>query len=268
MLTLSTFDCRRLPCSALVPIGASAAAAGGRRTHQGRVGLGVRRPRERPGTRGARSGCLRSGYAADRPDGRVGITLNDDTRVSLGPGSEVRLDQFVYAPADGRVGLVLNIVRGLVAYVSGRIAKLSPDAVKLGTPNAIVGVRGTTPRAARDGMNRGRYSVVFAGCAAVIFRLQPAPGAHAGTSRRHDGGALLPDPDGGVVGKAVVSNASGAAELDTARASTRVTGNRAPGDVTSLGEAEARGALQGMCCPRCRPRRITSRSISSSSRMH
>ena len=78
------------------------------------------------------------------PDGRVGITLNDDTRVSLGPGSEARLDQFVYAPADGRVGLVLNIVRGLVAYVSGRIAKLSPDAVKLETPNAIVGVRGTT----------------------------------------------------------------------------------------------------------------------------
>ena len=77
-------------------------------------------------------------------DGRVGITLNDDTRVSLGPGSEARLDQFVYAPAEGRVGLVLNIVRGLVAYVSGRIAKLSPDAVKLETPNAIVGVRGTT----------------------------------------------------------------------------------------------------------------------------
>lgn len=77
-------------------------------------------------------------------DGRVGITLNDDTRVSLGPGSEARLDQFVYAPAEGRVSLVLNIVRGLVAYVSGRIAKLSPDAVKLETPNAIVGVRGTT----------------------------------------------------------------------------------------------------------------------------
>ena len=77
-------------------------------------------------------------------DGRVGITLNDDTRVSLGPGSEARLNQFVYAPAEGRVGLVLDIVRGVIAYVSGRIAKLSPDSVKLETPNAIVGVRGTT----------------------------------------------------------------------------------------------------------------------------
>jgi hypothetical protein len=78
------------------------------------------------------------------PDGRVGITLKDDTRVSLGPSSEVRLDRFVYAPGDGQLGFVLRMVRGVAAYVSGRIAKLSPDAVRLETPQAIVGVRGTS----------------------------------------------------------------------------------------------------------------------------
>jgi hypothetical protein len=78
------------------------------------------------------------------PDGRVGITLKDDTRVSLGPSSEVRLDRFVYAPGDGQLGFVLRMVRGVAAYVSGRIAKLSPDAIRLETPQAIVGVRGTT----------------------------------------------------------------------------------------------------------------------------
>jgi hypothetical protein len=77
-------------------------------------------------------------------DGRIGITLNDDTRVSLGPGSEVSLVRFAYAPADGQLGFVLKVVRGVAAYVSGRIAKLSPDAVRLETPGAIVGVRGTT----------------------------------------------------------------------------------------------------------------------------
>jgi hypothetical protein len=77
-------------------------------------------------------------------DGRLGITLNDDTRVSLGPGSEMRLDRFAFAPADGQLGLVLRVVRGLVAYVSGRIARLAPDAIRLETPAAIVGVRGTT----------------------------------------------------------------------------------------------------------------------------
>jgi hypothetical protein len=77
-------------------------------------------------------------------DGRLGLTLKDDTRLSLGPNSELRLDQFEFAPADGRFGLVIKFVRGVAAYVSGRIAKLSPDSVRLETPAAIVGVRGTT----------------------------------------------------------------------------------------------------------------------------
>jgi hypothetical protein len=56
----------------------------------------------------------------------------------------VHLNRFAYAPSEGRIGLALNVVRGVAAYVSGRIARLSPDAVKLETPGAIVGVRGTT----------------------------------------------------------------------------------------------------------------------------
>jgi hypothetical protein len=77
-------------------------------------------------------------------DGRLGITLIDDTRVSLGPGSEVRLNSFLFTPAEGRLGLVLNFVRGMAVYVSGKIAKLAPDSIRLETPGAIVGVRGTT----------------------------------------------------------------------------------------------------------------------------
>jgi len=76
-------------------------------------------------------------------DGRIGATLNDETRISLGPNSEVRLNRFVYSPADGRLGLALRIVRGIATYVSGRIAKLSPDSIRLETPEAIIGVRGT-----------------------------------------------------------------------------------------------------------------------------
>jgi hypothetical protein len=87
-------------------------------------------------------------YAADAlrtgTNGRIGVTLKDDTRISLGPSSEVRLERFNYASADGGLALVLKIVRGVTAYVSGRIAKLSPDSIRLETPAAIVGVRGTS----------------------------------------------------------------------------------------------------------------------------
>ena len=102
----------------------------------------VRDGREIPATPGQvvrEADVLRTG-----PDGRLGVTLNDDTRVSLGPSSEVRVDRFSYASADGGLRLVLKFVRGVAAYVSGRIAKISPDAIRLETPAAIVGVRGTT----------------------------------------------------------------------------------------------------------------------------
>jgi len=77
-------------------------------------------------------------------DGRLGVTLKDDTRVSLGPNSALRVDVVQYVPVEGKLALALKIVRGAAAYVSGRIAKLAPDAVRLETPAAIVGVRGTT----------------------------------------------------------------------------------------------------------------------------
>ena len=77
-------------------------------------------------------------------DGRLGVSLNDDTRISLGPDSEARLTRYRYAPSDGALALVLNFIRGAAVYTSGQIAKLSPDAVRLETPAAIVGVRGTT----------------------------------------------------------------------------------------------------------------------------
>jgi hypothetical protein len=76
-------------------------------------------------------------------DGQIGISLRDETRLALGPNTEIRLDQFLYSPGQGQLRLVLRVARGLVAYVSGKIAKLAPDAIRLETPSAILGVRGT-----------------------------------------------------------------------------------------------------------------------------
>jgi hypothetical protein len=85
------------------------------------------------------SDALRTGA-----DGAIGVTLQDDTRLSLGPSSEVQVDRYVFQPDDSALGMVLKFVRGVATYVSGRMAKLAPDAIRLETPAAIVGVRGTT----------------------------------------------------------------------------------------------------------------------------
>lgn len=101
--------------------------------------------------RGGRDISAQSGqsiYQGDElktgPDGSLGVTFSDDTRLSLGPKTIVNVTTYAYAPADNRLGLVLNVLRGAVAYVSGRLAKLAPDSVRLETPSAIVGVRGTS----------------------------------------------------------------------------------------------------------------------------
>lgn len=76
-------------------------------------------------------------------DGHVSLTLRDATRLSLGPGTEVQLTSFAYDPADSRLDLVVRLARGVLSYVSGRIAKLRPGAVRLETPTSVIGVRGT-----------------------------------------------------------------------------------------------------------------------------
>jgi len=76
-------------------------------------------------------------------DGRIGVTLRDETRLSFGPGTELELARFAYVPGEERFGLTLRLVRGTLSYVSGRIARLSPGSVQLETPTSVIAVRGT-----------------------------------------------------------------------------------------------------------------------------
>jgi hypothetical protein len=77
------------------------------------------------------------------PTGAMGVILRDDTILSLGPSTETRIEQFVFESAGQKPGMVVRVARGLIGYLSGRIAKLSPGAVRIETPVATLGVRGT-----------------------------------------------------------------------------------------------------------------------------
>ena len=76
-------------------------------------------------------------------DGSIGVVFQDDTLLSLGPDSFLVIDEFVYAPRQGKLSLVFRMVKGTAVYLSGLIAKLAPDSVRFVTPSASVGVRGT-----------------------------------------------------------------------------------------------------------------------------
>ena len=73
----------------------------------------------------------------------LGVTMKDNTVMSFGPDTEMTVDEYLYAPAQGQLKLGTNLSKGSMNYVSGMIAKLKPDAVSVKTPGGIIGVRGT-----------------------------------------------------------------------------------------------------------------------------
>jgi hypothetical protein len=76
-------------------------------------------------------------------NGSVGIVFNDDTFLSLGPGSVLVIDEFIFAPKQGKFSIVIRMLKGTAAYLSGLISKLSPESAHFKTPTASIGIRGT-----------------------------------------------------------------------------------------------------------------------------
>jgi hypothetical protein len=76
-------------------------------------------------------------------DGSIGVIFNDDTSLSLGPESILVIDEFVFAPRQGKYSIALRMIKGTVAYFSGLISKLAPDSAHIETPTASIGIRGT-----------------------------------------------------------------------------------------------------------------------------
>lgn len=74
---------------------------------------------------------------------KVGVILRDGTRIALGPESEVSIESFLFEPGKGELNLLLRMVRGVAAFVSGRIAALAPEAANVETPVGMIGLRGT-----------------------------------------------------------------------------------------------------------------------------
>ena len=66
------------------------------------------------------------------------------TRLTLGPGSELLVRDYVFEPRQARYAFSVHLAKGQAIYSSGKIGKLAPGSVKVSSPMATVGVRGTT----------------------------------------------------------------------------------------------------------------------------
>jgi hypothetical protein len=77
------------------------------------------------------------------PEGSLGMIFKDDTLLSIGPQSEITISEFLFSPAEGKLSIVTRLLKGTAAYLTGIIAKLSPESVRFETPVANIGIRGT-----------------------------------------------------------------------------------------------------------------------------
>ena len=76
-------------------------------------------------------------------DGSVGVTFLDNSMLSIGPSSTFSIDRYSFDSTTHAGQFDSTLKRGTLAVVSGRMVKQSPDAMKVRTPSAIMGVRGT-----------------------------------------------------------------------------------------------------------------------------
>jgi hypothetical protein len=75
---------------------------------------------------------------------RLQATLKDGTQLTLGENATLVVDDFVYNPSVSRGELSLRVVKGAFLYVGGLVEGLSGAKVRIQTPVAAIGVRGTT----------------------------------------------------------------------------------------------------------------------------
>ena len=75
------------------------------------------------------------------PNGRVQILLPDETIFTLGPNSDMIIDQFVYDPAAGANRLDAIILKGAFRFVTGKVQRKRDLNVKIAV--GTIGVRGT-----------------------------------------------------------------------------------------------------------------------------
>lgn len=78
------------------------------------------------------------------PQGNTSIVFADDTIFTLSADGRMVMDEMVYDPETESGTFSAQVVQGVFSFVSGKIAKTSPDGMTLATPTNTIGIRGST----------------------------------------------------------------------------------------------------------------------------
>jgi hypothetical protein len=92
--------------------------------------------------------------------GVVQVLLLDGSTFTVGPGSSLVIDKFVYNPKSGTGSLAASFSKGALRFVGGKLSKNEPG-VKIKTPAGALTVRGGIALAKVNGANQAQFVFVF-----------------------------------------------------------------------------------------------------------
>jgi hypothetical protein len=76
-------------------------------------------------------------------DSGASVVLRDGTKLVVGPSSRLDLKQFHFDSTTQDGGILVSLLQGSARMITGLIGKTHPDAVRVETPTAVIGIRGT-----------------------------------------------------------------------------------------------------------------------------
>jgi hypothetical protein len=91
------------------------------------------------GTMSVGSGVHANETVKTGSSGQAGLRFNDQSNLTVGHSSQVRLDKFVYDPNKGTGGTVIEATRGTFRFSTGAQNK---GEVQIKTPYGTLGTRG------------------------------------------------------------------------------------------------------------------------------
>jgi hypothetical protein len=76
-------------------------------------------------------------------DSGASVVLRDGTQIIVGPSSILDLKEFQFNSTTQDGGMFVFLLRGSLRMISGLIGKTNPSGVRVETPTAVIGIRGT-----------------------------------------------------------------------------------------------------------------------------
>ncbi|HKF72942.1 MAG TPA: FecR family protein [Stellaceae bacterium] len=122
--------------------------------------------------------------------GQADILFLDRSALTVGPNSDLVIDEFVYSPDTGTGKLAASATKGVFRFVGGALSK-NPDSVSIKTPAAIVGVRGAVVLLVVNANGGGTLYLLYGDQASVS-----SAGGHVDLRRRS--WAIDIGPDGSI----------------------------------------------------------------------